>query len=248
MRFIKHAIIFTIPLVLLLACLILSGCGYYHTVKKGDTVYSIAQKYGVSQDRIISNNNIRDPRTLQVGQQLKIPRSQTQSTKPQYKKPANKKPQKTPTVAKGTVRATPKPKATPRPVPPVAAVKLGFVWPTKGVVISSYGKRGDGRTNDGIDIGAPEGANVVASASGEVVMSSDKFPAYGNMIVIKHKNDYVTLYAHNSTNIVQKGDKVIQGQKIAKVGSTGRVSTPMLHFEVRRVSTSIDPLSVLPAQ
>ena len=125
---------------------------------------------------------------------------------------------------------------------------MDFIWPVKGVIVRPFGKGDDGRINDGLDLAAPEGSRIVAVADGEVILSSNKFPAYGNMVVIKHKRDFVTLYAHNRLNMVKKGEKVLKGQQIAEVGATGRVKTPTIHFEIRVVSTPVDPLKYLPPQ
>ncbi|MCZ7585615.1 MAG: M23 family metallopeptidase [Deltaproteobacteria bacterium] len=90
------------------------------------------------------------------------------------------------------------------------------------------------------------GHKVVAAADGEVVVSDDRLKGYGNMIVVKHADSYLTIYAHNRLNVVAKGDKVRRGQVIAEVGDTGRADTPHLHFEVRKNIKTIDPLTVLP--
>jgi murein DD-endopeptidase MepM/ murein hydrolase activator NlpD len=124
--------------------------------------------------------------------------------------------------------------------------QVRFVWPLTGTIIRYYGKGADGRINDGIDIASSVGQKVVAAADGEVIISDDRLKGYGNMVVIQHAGKYVTLYAHNRVNLVQKGDTVKQGQVIAEVGDTGRANMPHLHFEVRRETTSLDPLTILP--
>lgn len=118
-------------------------------------------------------------------------------------------------------------------------------WPVEGTVKSDFGKRGNGN-HDGIDIFAKKGSSVVAAGSGEVVYSG-KLNGYGNLIIVRHKHEYFTVYAHNEKNLVKKGKKVKRGEtEIAKVGSTGNATGPHLHFEVRHRETPQDPLKYLP--
>jgi hypothetical protein len=119
-----------------------------------------------------------------------------------------------------------------------------FIWPVPGSKrVSSYYGRRRGKRHDGIDIPAKPGTSIVASADGEVVYSGSKISGYGNMIVVKHDDDYFTVYAHNSRNFVGKGDGVHQGQVIGRVGSTGRSTGPHLHFEVRKNKTKLNPIT-----
>ena len=119
-----------------------------------------------------------------------------------------------------------------------------FIWPVKGEVSSSFGER-DGKPHDGIDIRAPEGTPVKASAEGEVVYAG-KMSGYGNLLVIRHEKNYFTAYAHNSELKVKEGKQVAQGDEIAKVGDTGHATGYHLHFEIRQGSTPMDPLLFLP--
>lgn len=121
-----------------------------------------------------------------------------------------------------------------------------FIWPFEGPINSPYGER-NGRSHDGIDIGGDEGDAIVAAAEGEVVYS-DKLGGYGNLIVLKHPNGFFTAYAHNEKNLVDNGDHVKQGQRIAKLGRTGNATGDHLHFEVRDDSGIYDPLDFLPAR
>lgn len=120
-----------------------------------------------------------------------------------------------------------------------------FIWPVAGVINSPYGQRW-GRPHDGIDIGGESGDPVVASASGEVVFSG-KLGGYGNLIVIKHDNGLFTAYGHNKKNLVQEGDRVRQGKRIARLGRTGRATGDHLHFEIRDKEGTFDPQSILPS-
>ncbi len=112
-------------------------------------------------------------------------------------------------------------------------------------MISGYGYQ-PGIKNDGIDIAAPTGTNILAANSGRVIYADNKMQYFGNMVIIKHKYQYFTVYAHNSVNLVTANQWVTKGQTIAKTGSTGRASSPRLHFEIRHGEKTVDPLTYLP--
>jgi murein DD-endopeptidase MepM/ murein hydrolase activator NlpD len=116
-----------------------------------------------------------------------------------------------------------------------------FRWPAKGRVISGFGGKG-GASNDGINISLPEGTPVKAAESGTVAYAGSELKGYGNLVLIRHPNGYVTAYAHNGELKVKRGDTVTRGQTIATSGQSGNVSTPQLHFEIRKGSTPVDPL------
>lgn len=121
-----------------------------------------------------------------------------------------------------------------------------YMWPVDGgKIVSFYGWRSSKRFHDGIDISAESGTKVFAAKSGEVIYSSNKIRGYGNMVVVRHNGGFSTVYAHNKTNLVNKGDVVQQGDVIAYVGSTGHSSGPHSHFEVRKGKYSADPLKYL---
>jgi lipoprotein NlpD len=125
------------------------------------------------------------------------------------------------------------------------AVKGFFIWPVQGQLTSKFGNR-NGRHHDGIDIGARKGTPIVSAADGKVMFSGWGPTGYGLMVIIKHKNNLTTVYAHNSHIHVHKNQLVKQRQKIASVGSTGRSTGPHLHFEVRNDSHAYNPLQYLP--
>jgi murein DD-endopeptidase MepM/ murein hydrolase activator NlpD len=120
-----------------------------------------------------------------------------------------------------------------------------FIWPVDGKVVSKFGPAKDNQRNDGINIAAPVGAPVKASAPGVVAYAGNELRGFGNMVLLRHADGWVTAYAHNSSLLVQKGDKVGQGQTIARVGSSGNVEAPQLHFELRKGTKAVDPLKVL---
>ena len=121
----------------------------------------------------------------------------------------------------------------------------GFVWPAQGKVISKFGTTSDGLRNDGINISAPAGAPVMAAADGTVAYAGNQLRGFGNLVLIRHANGLITAYAHNQSLLVQKGDKVKRGTVIARVGQTGNVAKPQLHFEVRKGEEPVDPMKYL---
>ncbi|NDF13099.1 MAG: LysM peptidoglycan-binding domain-containing protein, partial [Proteobacteria bacterium] len=122
---------------------------------------------------------------------------------------------------------------------------IGFIWPLKGKVIGDFGPQKGGINNEGINIAAPVGTPVKAAADGEVIYTGTGLKSYGKLVIIKHKNGWVTAYAHNSDILVKSGQRVHQGQTISKVGNTGRVEKPQLHFAIRQGREAVDPLDYL---
>ena len=110
----------------------------------------------------------------------------------------------------------------------------------RGKIIDSYGQSA-GRRNDGINIAVPAGTPIKAAGNGIVVYSGEEIKSFGNLLLLKHQRGWMTAYAHASEVLVKKGDRVRAGQAIARVGATGRVSSPQLHFEIRRGSQAVDP-------
>lgn len=138
--------------------------------------------------------------------------------------------------------------AAPPPQPSAAAdeeppARAGgrFLWPVKGKVISSFGPKPDGMHNDGLNIAAGKGTSVVAADNGIVAYSGNELRGFGNLLLVKHADGWITAYAHLDTMAVERGARVKRGQVIGTVGQTGAVSTPQLHFELRRGSQAIDP-------
>lgn len=130
-----------------------------------------------------------------------------------------------------------------RPVASNSSVR--FSWPANGKVISDFGRTRDGERNDGINIALPVGTPIKAAASGTVTYSGDELKNYGNLLLIKHSDGYVTAYAHAEKLLVPRGAVVSKGQVIAYAGDTGDVSSPQLHFEIRRGTTPVNPDSYL---
>ena len=121
----------------------------------------------------------------------------------------------------------------------------GFRWPVRGRVIAGFGPKSNGQQNDGINLAVPEGTSVKAAEDGVVAYSGNELKGYGNLVLVRHSNGYVTAYAHASQLMVKRGDTIKRGQIIAKAGQTGSVSSPQLHFEIRKGSTPVEPTQFL---
>jgi murein DD-endopeptidase MepM/ murein hydrolase activator NlpD len=160
--------------------------------------------------------------------------------------PKGSAPEPTSSAAKGP---PPQPSAAPGPTasaePPPASHGGIFLWPVRGHVLENYGPGPDGTHNDGINIGAPRGAPVQAVDAGVVAYAGNELRGYGNLILIKHPNGWISAYAHCDLVLVRTGQKIARGQVIARVGSTGNVSEPQLHFELRRGKRPVDPRDYL---
>ena len=141
----------------------------------------------------------------------------------------------------------PKPPAPKPAVQPSAGAVRDFVWPVSGSVLKAYGASANGARNDGVNIAAPKGAPIKAAAGGEVVYAGNELAGFGNLILIRHPGGWVTAYAHADTLAVKEGDLVNQGQQVGTVGSTGNVSSPQIHFELRKGKEPVDPGQHLPA-
>ncbi len=155
----------------------------------------------------------------------------------------------------GGTRSLPRPPATVEPRPPVRtaaplpAIPGGppsFAWPLEGRIVSSFGPKPGGRFNDGVNLRAVPGTPVRAAADGVVAYAGDAVPGFGNLVLIKHADGWVSAYGHNEALLVTRGQKVAKGDIVARSGSTGAVDEPQLHFEVRRGRTPSDPVKLLP--
>ncbi len=133
-----------------------------------------------------------------------------------------------------------------RAATPAAAGTGAFLWPVRGHVLATYGSKSDGTHNDGINIAAPRGTAVQAVDAGIVAYAGNELRGYGNLVLVKHANGWISAYAHCDAILVKRGEKVERGQVIARVGSTGNVSEPQLHFELRRGQHAVDPREFMP--
>ncbi len=246
----------------------------FHIVNAKDTAYSISRKYNVNLNSLVKLNKLSAPYTLTIGQKLLLPATNVDIQQKQINyivkdtdtskivKPSSKESSKELTQAKvvkkekvkikqtTSTQQTEKQKQQQEKIQqiiskPAPLTSKTFKWPVKGKVISKYGIKNNGKRNDGINISAKLGTNVVAAENGIIAYAGNELKGLGNLIIIKHDKDYMTVYAHNDTITVKKGQSVKRGDKIATVGKTGRVTTPQLHFEVRKKTQSIDPSDIL---
>lgn len=233
-----------------------------YTVKRGDTLYGIAFRHGLDYREVASLNRIGPPYTIYPGQSLRLraqgsarqARSVTGMPAPRAGAPARTPPATgTPAGPSTPVTATPaSPVAAPvRPTPALPAVpdappaSGAWRWPTQGQVIGRF-VAGDPK-RQGLDIAGNAGQAVVAAADGVVVYSGSGLVGYGELIIVKHSDEWLSAYAHNRRRLVGEGAQVKAGQQIAELGRTG-TSRDMLHFEVRRNGKPVDPMQVLPRQ
>ena len=287
-----------------------------HVVRRGDTVSEIAEAYGVSMRSVVVMNNLRPPYLIRIGDRLRLPSAAGRSPAPATTVPSTVVAARTPRApllpppgpqATRAPRASNQPwssggqlhfpvqgqrsasaGAVPLPVPrpstsspaspPATAVAStptrqvasppsqrsqrpsartvalspppkmggGFRWPVEGRIISGFGPREGGLHNDGVNILAAAGTQVRAAENGIVVYAGNELRGFGNLLLIKHANDWTTAYAHADRLLVGRGDKVTRGQPIATVGQTGNVSRPQLHFEIRKGPRPVDPRKELP--
>jgi murein DD-endopeptidase MepM/ murein hydrolase activator NlpD len=151
-----------------------------------------------------------------------------------------------PAVSAAPPRAVPETPDSGRAAEPPATGTGAFLWPVRGHILANYGIKADGTHNDGINIAAPRGAAVQAVDAGVVAYAGNELRGYGNLVLIKHANGWISAYAHCDAILVKRGEKVGRGQVIARVGSTGNVSEPQLHFELRRGQHAVDPREFMP--
>jgi murein DD-endopeptidase MepM/ murein hydrolase activator NlpD len=194
-------------------------------VRPGDNLFRIGKAYDVAYEELARVNRIKDVSQIHVGQRIFIPGATRQL------------PVETITPVE------PSPAAPRMPEVPDSSAD-GFIWPVNGTINSGFGTRG-ASSHDGIDIGAPEGTPIRAIEKGEVIYS-DQLRGYGNIIIVRHTGGFISVYAHNEANLVREGQAVSRGEVIARVGNTGRVTGPHLHFEIRKHNAAQDPLRYLP--
>lgn len=236
-----------------------------HVVRPGDTIYGISRSYEVALSRLVQLNKIKPPSyKIIVGHILRLPdsveRQPVVAAKPSPPPQTAKAPvTPSPTAKKGSVQTAPKkvtpPKARPKTKPrrAVAAIpkppplsNRKFLLPVRGKLLSRFGPKGRGLRNDGVNIAAPRGSPVRAAQNGIVVYSGNALLGFGNMILVRHANGYMTAYAHNESISVKRGDTVRRGQVISTVGSSGNVASPQLHFEIRKGKRAVNPAKYLP--
>ena len=220
-----------------------------HVVVKGETVYGIARHYGISLKELVSLNGIAKPFVVKIGETLLLPDSDTPDEPTEFAQdggsaggPALAPKSRETRVRQAETAGIRRVVVIPRPE---RLTRKGFLWPVRGRVVSRFGAKGKGLYNDGINIAAKRGAPVRAAENGVVVYRGNELRGFGNLVLIKHANGYMSAYGHNSVLLVKRGQKVRRGEIIAKVGSTGNVDRPQLHFEIRKRRRAVDPLKYL---
>jgi murein DD-endopeptidase MepM/ murein hydrolase activator NlpD len=234
-----------------------------HVVNRGDTLLSIARRNHVAVADLARANSLDSSSKLKLGQKLNVPGAKTAAAAPAAQPVATAAAQPaaapatrtaamagTPPQSARLAQATTKVEDAPATEAPIKTSEATgalptFRWPVRGKVITSYGAKTNGKANDGINLAVPEGTPVKAAEDGVVAYSGNELKGYGNLVLVRHSNGYVTAYAHASELMVKRGDTIKRGQIIAKSGQSGEVGSPQLHFEIRKGSSPVDPLQFL---
>jgi len=197
--------------------------GVTHVVERHQTLYRICKTYGVDLKGVASLNSIPDPSKIETGQRVFIPGAKTVLKVEIY-------------IDDVAAEQGEKSK--------IAYKKLDFIWPVEGK-ISDVFKEAGSKNHQGVDISSPLGTPIKASNAGKVIYSNNGIKGYGNLIILRHSEEYVTVYAHNQVNLVEEGMWAEKGQIIGKVGQTGRATGSHLHFEIRKNNKPLDPFLFL---
>jgi len=197
--------------------------GAYHVVERHQTLYRICKTYGVDIREVAKQNGITDLNRIQTGQRIFIPGAEKALPVEIHIED----------VVKEQVERE-----------KAALQKLDFIWPVEGKCLNFFEDE-ERKRHQGIDISSPPGVPIKASNSGWVIYSGNTIRGYGNLIILRHSDEFVTVYAHNQVNLVEEGMWIEKGQAIGKVGQTGRASGPHLHFEIRRNNKAVDPIPFL---
>ncbi len=238
---------------------------HVYTVQSGDSLSKIAQRFNISQSGIARLNNMSPPYKVLSGQQLVLPDYHGQDPGPQVAgaddadlvpppppRPVVQATPLTPPVAgkptdlsSPVALAPPTQAAAPAASTDTAGPASGFLWPVKGEIVSTFGPKPGGLHNDGINIAAAEGTPVKAAAQGAVAYAGSDLKGFGNLVLIRHADGWITAYAHLGSIAVKKGEAVKAGQQVGTVGQTGSIDSPQLHFELRHGKEAVDPTGKL---
>lgn len=241
-----------------------------HFVNRGDTLASIARKNHISATELARANGLDPSAKLKLGTKLTVPGAKTAAVAapvaaapvaaaplagtlqpvaaapaPATKMATAAAPVQSARLAQATSNVEEKAAETPAKAAEATGALPTFRWPVRGKVVTTYGAKTNGKSNDGINLAVPEGTPVKAAEDGVVAYSGNELKGYGNLVLVRHSNGYVTAYAHASELLVKRGDTIKRGQVIAKSGQSGEVASPQLHFEIRKGSSPVDPLQFL---
>ncbi len=224
----------------------------YYTVKPGDTLVRIALENGQNWRDLVRWNTLENPNVIEVGQVLRVAPPVAVAAVPDTGVVVRPIPSATVSAGAGTptqAASAPRPAAAasaptaPAPAAPAGEDDVAWAWPVNGALIAGY----DEVKNKGLDIGGKAGDAVVAAADGRVVYAGAGLRGYGNLIILKHNNTFLSAYAHNQTLLVKEDQSVRKGQKIAEMGNSD-ADRVKLHFEIRRQGKPVDPAKYLPAR
>ena len=217
----------------------------HYLVKRGDTLYSIALEHGADYREVAQWNALDDPAKIRAGQVLRVKPDETKPAAPVVgrieSKPLESRPLETRTLPAEAKPAEPRP-ASPAPTVVKEAAGGEFTWPARGKILAGFAEP----RSKGIDIDGKLGDPVVAAAAGRVTYTGSGIPGLGRLVVIRHDNGFITVYAHNRSILVKEQQSVTRGQKIAEIGNSD-ADRPKLHFQIRKGSAAVDPLRYLPA-
>jgi len=261
-----------IPAIALLMLLLLTAAcagprssGVYHTVVKGQTLYTISRVYNVDERYLARINGISDPTLLQVGDRIFVPGARQAvsvpvTVHPDIVNPAPTKstparilappapalqpkptPKSTPTVTVPQVRPAPAP---PKSSPSTTLAKGKLIWPVRGKLVKKFESRTGG--SKGLEIAVAADTSIASAAAGKVIYSGDGITGYGNLIIIRHDDALFTVYGYNRKNLVAVGAFVSKGEKIALAGAPPSGGIPRVYFEIRQGKKPVDPLFYLP--
>lgn len=219
-----------------------------YEVRAGDTIYAVSRIFDVSMTDLVRMNNLQNPYVIVPGQILQLPLERTQDERVQDTQVAS-----VPSAQSG--EHIPAPSQKPARLSNASRAKITnqtparsssrFLRPVSGDVISGYGPKNGGTYNDGINIRAPRGSAVKAAENGVVVYVGNELKGSGNLVLVRHADRWMSAYAHLDSISVKRGQTLARGAKLGTVGSTGSVSEPQLHFELRRGTKAINPQSYL---
>ncbi|OQX31761.1 MAG: hypothetical protein B0D96_03705 [Candidatus Sedimenticola endophacoides] len=220
----------------------------YHRVRRGDTLFSIAWRYGLEYRQLAAWNGIRAPYIIYPGQRLRLAAGSARPASKPARSSASA-PRRTGALRPGQPRET-TPSGSgktdypekPKTIKSTKALKLQWLWPTQGTLLERFDP--SDVTRKGIKIGGSAGQAVKAAEAGDVVYAGSGLLGYGRLIIIKHNQNYLSAYGHNRKLLVKEGDRVAKGARIAEMGSKG-TGGAMLHFEIRRNGVPMDPLKVV---